>query len=170
MSVIAWLNSLDAAAATAVLKRCCGSTRWAANTAAERPFADMAQLHAAADWCWERASRDDVLEAFTHHPKIGANIESLRQRFASTASWSEGEQGAVSHADEVVLERLRDGNIAYEARFGYIFIVCATGKSAAEMLALLEARLKNSPRVEFDIAKSEQAKIMHLRIDKLEVE
>lgn len=169
MNVVSWINGLSDEEAADVFHRCCGSKRWAAAMAAERPFADIADIHAAADARWAEASREDVLEAFTHHPKIGASLESLRAKYASTATWSAGEQQGVSQADEAVLLGLRDGNVAYEAAYGYIFIVCATGKTAAQMLEILQARLGNAPEVEFEIAKGEQGKITHIRLDKLEV-
>ena len=84
-----------------------------------------------------------MLEAFAHHPEIGSDIASLRERFASTAAWSSAEQAGVAGADDATLEALRDGNVRYREKFGYVFLVCATGKTAAEMLALLRARLAN---------------------------
>ncbi|RZK26134.1 MAG: OHCU decarboxylase, partial [Hymenobacter sp.] len=111
-------------------------------------------------------SEADWREAFTHHPKIG-DVSALREKFASTATWAAGEQGAVRQASQSTLEALAAGNEAYAQRFGYIFIVCATGKSAAEMLALLQARLPHEPAQEIKIAMSEQAKITRLRLEKL---
>ena len=113
------------------------------------------------------ASREtDWREAFTHHPKIG-DVDALREKFASTAAWAAGEQGAVRQASEATLQGLKAGNEAYEQHFGYIFIVCATGKSADEMLALLQARLPHSPAEEIHVAMAEQAKITRLRLEKL---
>ena len=109
----------------------------------------------------------DILEAFSHHPKIGANIETLRAKFQQTAGWSASEQASVSQASDAVLQALAQGNIDYEAKFGYIFIVCATGKSAAEMLNLLQARLVNTPADEIKLAAAEQAKITRIRLEKL---
>ncbi len=169
MSLLGWLNALPADEAASTFKRCCGSSKWANSMAACRPFASLEAIHAAADDQWADVGRDDVLEAFSHHPKIGSDINELRKKFAATATWSAGEQDAVSGAPEAVLLGLRDGNVAYEDRFGHIFIVCATGKSADEMLEILQKRLGNSPEVEFAIAKGEQAKITHLRLDKMEV-
>ena len=103
------------------------------------------------------------IEAFDHHPRIG-DRDSLRRKFAATRALSEREQSGVGGASEDVLAALLDGNRAYEARFGYIFIVCATGKSAEEMLALLEARLQNDPAIEIRIAAEEHAKICDLRL------
>jgi 2-oxo-4-hydroxy-4-carboxy-5-ureidoimidazoline decarboxylase len=106
------------------------------------------------------------LEAFKIHPRIG-DIESLRKKFASTASWASDEQSGASEAAEDVLHELSEGNDHYEKKFGYIFIVCATGKSATEMLTLLKNRLHNNPEAEFAIACEEQKKITNLRLDKL---
>jgi 2-oxo-4-hydroxy-4-carboxy-5-ureidoimidazoline decarboxylase len=109
----------------------------------------------------------DLLEAFSHHPEIGADIASLRQRFASTAAWSAAEQAGVAGADDATLEALRDGNVRYREKFGYVFLVCATGKTAAEMLALLRARLAHDADAELQVAAAEQAKITRLRLEKL---
>jgi len=162
------LDAMSATAAADALTRCCGASRWVEGMLARRPFGSSEALHRAADEVWATMERADILEAFDHHPRIGADLGALREKFASTASWSGGEQASVAEASEATLQALRDGNVAYEARFGHIFIVCATGKSAAEMLALLEARLPNEPDAELRIAAAEQAKITHLRLDKIE--
>tara|TARA_B100001750_G_scaffold91149_1_gene72001 strand:- start:188 stop:697 length:510 start_codon:yes stop_codon:yes gene_type:complete len=162
------LNGLDDAAARAALTRCCGATRWVDGMLTRRPFADDPALHAAADEVWATMERGDILEAFEHHPRIGASLDALREKFAATAGWSGSEQASVAQASEETLHALRDGNVAYEQRYGHIFIVCATGKSAAEMLALLQARMDHDPAEELRIAAAEQAKITHLRLDKLE--
>ena len=111
--------------------------------------------------------RADVLEAFTHHPRIGADIDALRAKYASTAEWSAGEQSSVTTASDQTLRALRDANVAYEACYGHIFIVCATGKSASEMLSILKSRMDNDPRDELRVAAAEQAKITRLRLEKL---
>ena len=108
----------------------------------------------------------DWLEAFEHHPRIG-DRQALAARFASTRNWSANEQVGVEKAEEDILDRLASGNEKYSQRFGYVFLVCATGKSALEMLNLLEARINNSPEEELQIAQQEQQKIMLLRIDKM---
>jgi len=165
----ALLDAMDEADARAALTRCCGAARWVEGMLARRPFGDDAALHCAADEVWAAMGRSDVLEAFSHHPRIGADIDALRARFGSKGDlqWSSGEQAGLSEADEDTLRALRDGNLAYEERFGFIFIVCASGKSAAEMLALLRSRLHNDPDDELRIAAAEQAKITHLRLEKL---
>ena len=130
------------------------------------PFADWAAVKAAADETWWELDREDWLEAFSHHPRIG-DIDTLRARFASTGAWASGEQSGVDSASDEVLGGLAEGNRRYEQQFGYIFIVCATGKSAAAMLGLLQERLGNSPDQELPIAAEQQRQIMQLRLDKL---
>ena len=131
---LADLNALPPATRAAALATCCGATAWVAALNQQFPFATAEGLLAAADHVWQNLTEADWREAFTHHPKIG-DVNALREKFASTATWAAGEQGAVRQASEAILEGLRAGNDAYEQKFGYIFIVCATGKSAAEMLA-----------------------------------
>jgi 2-oxo-4-hydroxy-4-carboxy-5-ureidoimidazoline decarboxylase len=161
---------LDRAAddeARALLHLCCGSMRWAAAMAARRPFAsDDALLRAAAEE-WARMGPDDVREALAHHPRIGASLEDLRAKFAATANWAAGEQADARLASEATLRALAAGNAAYETRFGYVFVVCATGKTADEMLALLRARLVNDPEHELRVAAAEHAKITRIRLEKL---
>jgi len=135
---------------------------------ARLPFASHTAMYAAAVEIWAQLAPDDFREAFEHHPEIGSNIELLRKKFAKTADWSSAEQSAVTSASEATLHALGEGNRAYRERFGYSFIVCATGKSAEEMLELLRTRLKHEPELELGIAAAEQAKITHLRLEKLE--
>ena len=155
--------SLDSAAQS--LLACCGSQTWCCSMASQRPFGGLGNLHRVADQVFDKLTRADWLEAFSAHPKIG-DLESLRMKFVGNLQWSSGEQAGVSKADEQTLARLAEGNEQYLARFGYIFIVCASGKTAAEMLSLLESRLPNAEDVELEIAAAEQRKITHLRIDK----
>ncbi len=160
------LDALDEEAATAALLRCCGSRRWAEAMARGRPYASEWALLAAAERAFAPLERADWLEAFSHHPRIGDRA-SLAARFPATAGWSRSEQGGVGGAAEDVLDGLLRGNREYEARFGHIFIVCATGKSAAEMLALLRERLPNDADRELEIAAAEQRKITAIRLKKL---
>ena len=160
-TVAAKLDAMDDAHAHAALLRCCGARRWVRGMLARRPFGSDDALHRAADEVWSEMEREDFLEAFAAHPRIGADIGALRQR------WEGQEQAGVAAAPDATLRRLRDGNLRYEERFGYIFIVCATGRSADDMLAALEARLDNDPAEELLVAAAEQSKINHLRIDKL---
>ncbi len=122
---------------------------------------------ARADEIWGQLSEPDYREAFAHHPEIGADLHELRQKFASTAELAQGEQAGTASASEATLVALRRGNQLYRERFGYSFIVCATGKSAAEMQAILERRLANSPDSEIVVAAAEQAKITRLRLEKI---
>lgn len=160
------LNALPAVAAEAELLKCCGSGRWARAVAGRRPFSSEEELLAAADEEWARCGREDILEAFSHHPRIGGK-DALRAKFAATRGWSQGEQSKVAQAAEETLEGLSRGNEEYERKFGYIFIVCATGKSADEMLSLLRARLPHEAAEELKTAAGEQAKITRLRLSKL---
>jgi 2-oxo-4-hydroxy-4-carboxy-5-ureidoimidazoline decarboxylase len=112
---------------------------------------------------WFSLSAVDWREAFGHHPKIGER-DALGRRFAATAQLSEREQRGVAGASDDVLTALADDNRAYEAKFGYIFIVCATGRTADEMLAMLQQRLGNDPAHEIHIAAAEQARITELRL------
>lgn len=161
------LNELPEAEAVKAFMRCCGSTRWAEAMAQNRPFGSRDELFDRAEslW-WEFVTLDDWLEACSHHPRIG-DIDSLREKFATTRDWAEGEQQGTAEASEETLKRLAAANDAYEANFGYIFIVCATGKSAEEMLAILEDRLGNDPDEELRIAAGEQHKITCIRLEKL---
>lgn len=163
---LAELNSLEKPALVEALRKCCGSSAWVNNMADAFPIADAETLMDEAKTKWNELAETDWREAFTHHPKIG-DVHSLKEKFASTSTWAEGEQGAVKEASQAALEALAAGNDEYERKFGYIFIVCATGKSADEMLALLQARLTNSPEDEILIAMGEQGKITRLRLEKL---
>jgi allantoicase len=163
------LNAQSHEEAVATLMRCCGSTRWATRMAAARPFSGWTELHGMAEWLWWQLDDADWSEAFTHHPKIGADPAQLREKFAATADWSDSEQAGLAEADEETISRLAQGNQAYDDRFGFIFIVCASGLSAAEMLTRLEARLPHKPENEIRIAAGEQVKITALRLDKLEL-
>jgi 2-oxo-4-hydroxy-4-carboxy-5-ureidoimidazoline decarboxylase len=158
------LNSLDAQAAADALRRCCGSERWVAAMLKGRPFASTEELLRSAERNTQLLERDDHLQAFAQHPKIGEDLQALRQRFGSTLSLASREQAGVNAASEDTLRALRDGNRAYESRFGFIFIVCATGKSAEELLQVLKLRLSHAADEELQVAAAEQAKITRLRL------
>jgi OHCU decarboxylase len=153
------LNRLEREAAEAAFIRCCGSNAWARSMAAARPFANGEALARAGDVIWRSLAPADWLEAFAAHPKIGEQ--------AASSSWSDREQSGMQTAGDDIRSRLAAGNADYQSRFGYIFIVCATGKTAAEMLAALEDRLTNDPAVELRVAAEEQRKIIGLRLAKL---
>jgi 2-oxo-4-hydroxy-4-carboxy-5-ureidoimidazoline decarboxylase len=159
------INELDEKQAGDLLRQCCGSSRWAKEMLDRRPFVSLDTMITVADEIWDSLNDDDWLEAFTHHPRIGE--KTLREKFASTANWASFEQSGIAAATEDILRRLTNGNEAYYNKFGYIFIVCATGKSADKMLSILESRLPNSPADEIKIAAAEQKKITHIRLRKL---
>jgi 2-oxo-4-hydroxy-4-carboxy-5-ureidoimidazoline decarboxylase len=157
------LDEASAGEARELLRTCCGAARWADAMLARRPFRDRQTLVAAARDVWFALDADDWLEAFRQHPKIG-DRESLRRRFGTSGDLSEHEQGGVNGASERVLAALAEGNRQYEAKFGFIFIVCATGRTADEMLALLRERLPNDYHTELRNAADEQARITELRL------
>lgn len=160
------LNGLSAGDAAEAFLKCCGSTRFVKQLVEARPFKSKDELLNAADRIWLNCSVADGLEAFTHHPKIG-DVKSLEKKFASTREWAGGEQAGVNAAARATIKSLAEGNKAYEKKFGYIFIVCATGKTAEEMLALLNTRLRNDAETEIKVAMGEQNKITLLRLEKL---
>lgn len=163
------LNNLPERDAVSEFLRCCGSSRWAALMTERRPFRTRDELLAAAESLSGAMTPADWHEAFAHHPKIG-DIDALQKKFETTKQWAEREQAGVKNAPEKILEELAEGNENYETRFGYSFIVCATGKSASEMLALLIQRLSNNPSEELRVAAGEQKKITQLRLEKLLLE
>jgi hydroxyisourate hydrolase len=156
-------NALDAEAASAELRRCCGSTRWVESMTRARPFPNADAMADIADAVWLSLGSADWLEAFAAHPRIG-ETKALEP---GGLGWEEQEQSSTRSASEKVKERLAARNRQYEARFGYIFIVCATGKTAEQMLALVEDRLQNDSQEELRIAVEEQRQITRLRIGKL---
>lgn len=161
------LNALAEADLHATFGKCCGARAWVDRMVAAAPFSDETSLFAAADAAFSTLTESDWLEAFAHHPRIG-DVSRLRERFAASGALSEKEQGtAMASANDAIIERLFERNQAYEARHGHIFIVCATGKSAAEMLALLEARIDLDRATELANCAAEQAKITHLRLGAL---
>jgi 2-oxo-4-hydroxy-4-carboxy-5-ureidoimidazoline decarboxylase len=166
MADLAHLNVMSFAEAQAAFLRCCGSQRWSEMMAGLRPFATQTGLLAAADAAFANLAQVDWLEAFAAHPRIG-DLDTLRKKFATTAAWCAGEQSGVVGAGDDVLHALAEGNSRYEERFGYLFIVCAAGKGAAEMLEILRGRLDNSAEDELAVAAQEQAKITRLRLEKL---
>jgi 2-oxo-4-hydroxy-4-carboxy-5-ureidoimidazoline decarboxylase len=150
-----------------LLQACCGSRRWVEGMLARRPFGTEDRLVSSAREVWFALSNADWRDAFTHHPKIG-DREALRRRFAATRHLSEREQAGVDTASDDVLMALAKANRDYEHAFGHIFIVCATGLSADEILRLLRERMENDPHIEIRIAAEEQAKITNLRLRQIE--
>ena len=155
-----WFNDLPEAEAAGELLAVCHSRRWAERVAAGRPYADVAALQKAADEVWTGLDEADWLEAFAAHPRIG-------ERGGASADWSKQEQAGVGDAQDEVRQALAQGNAAYEERFGYVFLISAAGRSAAEILANLRARLDNDPSTELRVAAEEHRTITRLRIQRL---
>jgi OHCU decarboxylase len=166
MSGLERLNTLPAGDAERELLTCCGSRRWARRMAASRPFRDAAALLERADAVWWNLEEADWLEAFRSHPRIGGRKAEAGQTSREQA-WSAGEQAGMRAAAGDVQQAIAEGNRAYETRFGHIYIVCASGKSAGELLGILNARLANDPETEIRAAAEEQRKITRLRLEKL---
>ena len=161
---LAELNVLPSNRAEEELLKCCGSAAWAKGISRCRPFASFDALLQAAGEIWWQLDAADWMEAFHAHPQIGQ-----RQSMGHTSAqvWSAQEQSGISRAAIGVMTGLEEANQEYLAKFGYIFIVCASGKSADQMLAILRSRLPNSPEQEIRIAADEQDKITRLRLEKL---
>ena len=160
------LNSLTISDANEQFETCCGAANWVEKMNQNRPFQNKDDLYQKAESIWYSLSSKDWLEAFTHHPKIG-NIDSLRKKFHNTKSISKDEQSGINDAAESTLKDLAESNQLYQDKFGFIFIICATGKSADEMLALIKIRLNNNANAEMLNAAKEQNKITQLRLEKL---
>ena len=158
-------NQLDKEEKKQLLLQCCGSKGWVEKMLQLPAATDLAGLLAHAEWEWYHCNKEDWKEAFRHHPKIG-DLDSLRKKFSSD-KFAGNEQAGINDAGESVLHALAKANTLYENRFGYIFIVCATGKSAKEMLEILHSRLNNHPEEEIKIAMAEQNKITMIRLKKL---
>ncbi len=161
---LAEFNALAPAEAESALMDCCGSARWAARVVSRRPYESAEALYKAADSIWWNLERADWLEAFSHHPQIGDKPATGSE---SARKWAAGEQAGTRAASDDVKERLARANRAYFEKFGYIYIVCATGKSAEGMLAILNQRLQNDLASELSIAAEQQRLITRIRLDKL---
>ncbi len=145
---------------------CCGSRAWAQRMTDARPFKKLAGLLKQAEQIWWSLEEGDWLEAFASHPKIGERTTAAHQS-PKSSQWASQEQAGTSTATHETMSALTEANYAYEKKFGYIFIVCATGKSAEAMLALCHKRLGNDPSIELRIAAEEQQKITEIRLRKL---
>jgi OHCU decarboxylase len=163
---LAWLNSLTADEAAKELLQCCGSRRWAAEVANASPFASLEMLITTANDIWWSLDRSDWLEAFRSHPKIGEK-KAVDKVSAQSQQWSGQEQAGVANASLDTVDSLATLNHNYEQKFGFIFIICATGKTSEEMLAALRERLQHDPEAELPVAAAEQSKITELRLKKL---
>ena len=163
----AW-NGAGSQEALDAMLACCGARRWAEAMTALRPMGSVFELSAAADRIWSTMAEADWMEAFACHPRIGER----RAAHASQKStaWSRQEQSSAGKAEERVLAELAAGNALYEQRFGFTYIVCATGKSAEEMLAILNRRLANTREAELREAAEQQRQITQIRLGKWLVE
>jgi 2-oxo-4-hydroxy-4-carboxy-5-ureidoimidazoline decarboxylase len=160
------LNALPASDATTLFLSCCGSSAWAKEMVKGRPYSSVGKLLDTADRAWSSATPEQIREAFAHHPRIGQTTTAASQSDLAT-KWSKTEQSKVNLASSNVHDQMSLVNSAYEARFGYIYIVSAMGKSADDMLDLARKRLRNDPERELRIAAAEQAEITRLRLKRL---
>ena len=166
MTSLERLNALPAGEASQEFLKCCGSKRWAETMTVRRPYQSLEELTRTANDIWWSLEQSDWLEAFRSHPKIGEK-QAAEAVSEQAKKWSGQEQSAVQSTTQETLDSLAQLDHQYEAKFGFIFIVCATGKSAAEMLAVLRQRLQNDVETELPIAAAEQAKITEIRLKKL---
>jgi OHCU decarboxylase len=158
------LNSLSPESVEAELREVCGAPGWAAAVAAGRPFRDEAALAASAEAAWDGLAREAWIEGFAAHPRIG---EGDRRAGGEASAWSREEQAGMAAAAEGARVELALAQREYERRFGWPYIVCATGRSAEEMLADCRARLANDPDAEIEVAAGEERRIGRLRLEKL---
>lgn len=152
------LDAMSEQDVAAAFRSCCGSSRWVDGMTDRRPFRSRGAVMKAADEEWSKCTSRDWLEAFSHHPRIGD-----QQAEGSAAA----EQAGARNADESTRDELLAINRAYEEKFGHIYIVCATGKSADDMLQIARGRMSNNADTELRIAAEEQRKILHIRLSKL---
>ncbi len=160
------LAALPEPALHEALTACCGSPHWVAALAATRPWCDADALMRAAESCWRGLSRSELAHAIAHHPRLGESRAAAAVSPRASA-WSASEQAGTRQADDTTRAALAEGNRTYEARFGHTFILCASGRSAAEMLAALQARLANDAEAELMVTADELWKITRLRLEKL---
>jgi 2-oxo-4-hydroxy-4-carboxy-5-ureidoimidazoline decarboxylase len=160
------LNALSPDRAMDAFRSCCGASRWVMGMVSSMPFSSREAVVIAADAVWAKLGPDDWREAFAHHPRIGERPRVAKQG-TQAAQWSADEQEDVSTADVAVRAELEAVNREYEARFGFIYIVCATGRSAEELLAFARERMQNSLETELRVAAEEQRTITKLRVEKL---
>jgi len=166
MTKLEWLNSLTADEAAKELLQCCGSKRWAKEIATARPYPSLETLLTKSHDIWWSLDPNDWLDAFRSHPKIGEK-KAAEKVSAQSQQWSGQEQSGVAHASQDTVDSLASLNEDYEQKFGFIFIICATGKTSDEMLNALRERLEHDAETELPIAATEQSKITELRLKKM---
>lgn len=157
-------NAADSARALDAMLACCGARRWAQDMVALRPVESITALSEAADRVWKSMEVADWLQAFACHPRIGER--SNAHAATRSAAWSRQEQSSTTDAPKPVITELEEKNALYEQRFGFTYIVCATGKSAEEMLAILNRRLASDRDSELREAAEQQRLIMQIRLGK----
>lgn len=160
------LDEMPAEEAGGLFKECCGSSRWVAMMLARRPFRFRDSVFFAADLFWKSLTLRDCMEAFAHHPRIGEK-EGAKPQGERGAAWSAREQSGMNVVEAELRKEITETNREYEDRFGYIYIVSAQGKTAAELLTIAKDRLRNNPETEIRVSCDEQKKIMHLRLEQL---
>jgi 2-oxo-4-hydroxy-4-carboxy-5-ureidoimidazoline decarboxylase len=163
MAGLAWLNDVSDAEAERALLACCASAAWAGAVAAARPFGDPLDFRDAVETALAALTWADIEQALAAHPRLGEPAAGADQ----AAAWSRGEQAGVAAAGSDTQAALAAGNVAYEARFGHVYLACADGRSGAELVALLRSRLGNDPGTERTVVRGELAKIAWLRLGKL---
>jgi 2-oxo-4-hydroxy-4-carboxy-5-ureidoimidazoline decarboxylase len=163
---ISALNKLQPEAAKLAFLQCCTANAWVERMVAAMPFSSLDTLSAQADINWQGLTEADYLQAFEGHPKIG-DVSSLREKYRSTEKIAAGEQSGVNTATEKMLTQLKQLNDDYQEKFGFIFIVCATGKTASQILETLSQRIVNERSEEIINAAEEQRKILQIRIEKM---
>jgi len=161
------LNAQNETQVAATLQQCCASEKWVTRMIASRPFIDTSEVLSQATSIWESLEEVDFLQAFAAHPQIG-DVKTLQAKYANTQAIASSEQSQVATASDDTIEQLALANQLYLKRFGFIFIICATGKSADEMLNALLARIGNSRQQEIENAAAEQLKITILRLNRVE--
>ena len=166
-TLAAW-NAAEKRAALEAMLACCGAHRWAEAMAALRPFKSVEQLSEAADRVWSTMKETDWMEAFACHPRIGEH--KAIHASARSAAWSRQEQSSANSARAQILAELAEGNAQYEERYGFTYIVCATAKSAEEMLLILKRRLLSDRAIELREAAEQQRQIMQIRLGKWLIE
>ena len=166
-SEVSMLNKMATESLREELYRCCGSSRWVGQMTNALPFQSISHLHALANRFWWSSDERDWMEAFSNHPRIG-DVNALKEKYKKNPdAWEGGEQSGLDSANESVIMELKAKNDEYDTKFGFLFLVCATGKTATKMLEIIKERLKNTKEAEVLIAVGEQSKITTLRLNKL---
>ena len=163
---VEWINTASVPELESFFRRCCTCGAWIKRMVAGRPYNSRGSVLKAADGNWQGLDESEYLQAFEGHPMIG-DIQSLGMKYADTRTFSYEEQSKVLTASQEILQALVTGNAEYTARFGFVFLVCATDKNAGEILAILQARLRNTRDMEIQHAGQEQGKITHIRLERL---